>query len=203
LVLAAHTDDEFGCAGTIARLVRSGVHVRYIAMSRCEESVPKGFPEDVLEGECRASCDALGLQPNDVDIWRLRVRHFPAHRQEILERLYAFNRDWRPDLVLAPSMSDMHQDHATVSTEAFRAFKHSTLLGYELPQNLISFEHSAFVALSEEDFAKKILAVKAYKSQAHRAYATEEFSRSLAIVRGAQANTGLAEAFEVIRLILS
>jgi LmbE family N-acetylglucosaminyl deacetylase len=202
LVLAAHTDDEFGCAGTIARLIRGGVDVRYVALSRCEESVPKGFPDDVLETECRAACSELGIKAEHTDIWRFKVRHFPAHRQEILERLYSLNKELSPDLVLAPSLRDMHQDHATVSVEAFRAFKHSTLLGYELPQNLIAFEHAAFIALSEDDFAAKARAVAAYKSQAHRPYAPVEFMRSLAVVRGVQANTGLAEAFEVTRLII-
>lgn len=203
LVLAPHTDDEFGCAGTIARLVRSGAEVRYVALSRCEESVPSGFPEDVLETECRSACAALGLRPEQVEVWRFRVRHFPANRQEILERFVQLNREYRPQLVLLPSMDDMHQDHATVAAEGFRAFKHSTLLGYELPQNIISFENSAFIALSEEDFATKVKALSAYESQAFRPYATEEFLRGLALVRGVQAASRLAEAFEVIRLIVS
>jgi N-acetylglucosamine malate deacetylase 1 len=203
LVLAAHTDDEFGCAGTIARLVRSGVDVRYVALSRCEESVPKGFPEDVLETECRMACAELGIRAEHVDVWRFKVRHFPANRQEILEKLYALNRELKPDLVLVPSMHDMHQDHQTVAVEAFRAFKHASILGYEMPQNLISFESGAFVAIGDEDFAAKSRAMAAYKSQAHRPYAPEQFGRSLAVVRGVQANLPLAEAFEVVRLIVS
>ena len=34
LVLAPHTDDgEFGCGGTMARLVEAGADVRYVAFS--------------------------------------------------------------------------------------------------------------------------------------------------------------------------
>lgn len=203
LVLAPHTDDELGCAGTLARLLRAGVDVRYIALSRCEESVPKGFAEDALEVECRMACGTLGLAPEHVEVWRFRVRHFAAERQEILERLVKARNEIQPDLVFVPSTSDLHQDHATVSAEAFRAFKHSTILGYELPQNTIDFETRAFVAISEEDLATKLKVVGCYASQVHRRYASSEVIRGLAHVRGMQANTALAEAFEVIRLIVA
>lgn len=202
LVLAPHTDDEFGCAGTIARLVEQGSTIRYIAFSRCEESVPEGFARDVLEHECRACLRALGVADAAVEVLRFPVRHFPAHRQEILERLVSMQRSYRPDLVLVPSSYDIHQDHATVNAEALRAFKHCSILGYELPQNLSSFENSAFVSLSSEHLALKIRALSEYRSQHHRPYATEEFMRSLALVRGTQAGVGHAEAFELIRLML-
>ena len=45
LVLAPHTDDgEFGCGGTIARLVDAGAEVRYVAFSSASRSLPAGFP---------------------------------------------------------------------------------------------------------------------------------------------------------------
>lgn len=202
LVLCAHTDDEFGCAGTIVRLVEAGAGIRYVALSRCEESVPPEFPKDVLEQECRACTQALGIDPSCTEVLGFPVRHFPAIRQDILEALVQINRDYRPDLVLLPSSFDTHQDHATVFHEGFRAFKHSTLLGYELPQNLISFDNSAFVELTERDLERKIEALARYESQTFRPYSTREFIFGLAKVRGVQCNTAYAEAFEAIRLIL-
>lgn len=202
LVLAAHTDDEFGCAGAVVRLVEAGVRVKYIAVSRCEESVPAGFEKDVLEHECRRCTAVLGLKPEDVSVWRYPVRKFPAMRQEILEDFVKVAREFRPELVLLPSSDDTHQDHKTVYEEGFRAFKFASLLGYELPQNLISFSNSAFVALSEEQLNKKITALTEYRSQAFRSYAAGQFIRSLAQVRGVQASTDFAEAFEAVRLVL-
>jgi LmbE family N-acetylglucosaminyl deacetylase len=202
LVLAPHTDDEFGCAGTIARLVELERDVHYIAFSRCEESVPAGYPQDVLEHECRECLARLGVPPDRVEVLGFPVRHFPSHRQNILERLVLIQRSMKPDLVLVPSSFDIHQDHATIHTEAMRAFKHSSILGYELPQNLTAFENSAFVALSAEHVSAKVHSLSAYKSQRHRPYATEEFMRSLALVRGMQAGVGYAEAFELARLVI-
>src|SRR5262249_11400292 len=52
LVLAPHTDDgEFGCGGTMARLVEEGVDVRYVAFSIATRSLPGGFPPDTLRHE--------------------------------------------------------------------------------------------------------------------------------------------------------
>ena len=44
LVLAPHTDDgEFGCGGTMARLVEQGVEVRYVAFSIADEVAARGL----------------------------------------------------------------------------------------------------------------------------------------------------------------
>src|SRR5205085_10557146 len=44
LVLAPHTDDgEFGCGGTMARLVDAGADVRYVAFSIATKSLPAGY----------------------------------------------------------------------------------------------------------------------------------------------------------------
>lgn len=202
LVLCAHTDDEFGCAGTILRLVEAGARVRYLALSRCEDSVPEGLPPDVLERECRVCTERLGIAREDVQVLDFRVRYFPTVRQEILETLVRVNREYRPDLVLIPSSFDTHQDHATLFQEGFRAFKHASVLGYELPQNLISFDNSAFVELSEADLRRKVEALSAYESQGFRTYSSREFIYGLAKVRGVQCNSEFAEAFESVRLIL-
>jgi LmbE family N-acetylglucosaminyl deacetylase len=202
LVLCAHTDDEFGCAGTVARLVEQGSDVRYVALSRCEESVPVGFERDVLERECRACTSSLGLRDDSCVIHRFPVRHFPKFRQEILELLVEENRRFAPDLALIPSSFDTHQDHKTVFEEGFRALKHTSILGYELPQNLISFSNSAFVRLTSAHLERKITALDKYASQQFRPYAARDFITSLARVRGVQCSTEFAEAFEVVRLVL-
>ena len=45
------------------------------------------------------------------------VRTFPAARQEILEILVGINSELEPDLVLMPSLGDIHQDHETIARE--------------------------------------------------------------------------------------
>ena len=197
LVLAPHTDDEFGCAGTVIRLKDAGVEVKYVAFSDCKESIPAGYDEDTLVRECNSCLSVMGLTPM---IYRFPVRRFTEHRQDILEEMVKYRKEINPDLVLLPSGFDRHQDHAVIAAEGFRAFKHCTILGYELPQNIVSFNHGAFIALSEDVMDRKIAALKEYKSQAFRPYASEEFIRGLATVRGVQIGVKYAEAFEMIRL---
>jgi LmbE family N-acetylglucosaminyl deacetylase len=202
LALCPHTDDEFGCAGTICRLIEAGVEVTYIALSRCEASVPQPYPKDVLEKECRNCTKILGIEPDRVQVWDYPVRRFPEHRQEILERLVALKRECAPNLVLLPASLDIHQDHATVHIEGLRAFKQTSILGYELPQNLVSFDNTATFKLEEKHIEQKTRALASYQSQTFRPYTDPEFVRSLARVRGLQCNATFAEAFEVIRLAI-
>lgn len=202
LVLGAHTDDEFGCAGLMARLIEEGTDVHFACFSACEESVPDGFDRDVLRREVVDAMNVLGLQPDRLHLFDYRVRHFPAHRQAILEDLVALRRQLEPDLVLIPSSSDIHQDHAVVAAEGVRAFKHSTMLGYELPMNTISFQHACFVRLEPRHLEIKIRHAAAYRSQQDRAYMRPEFLTSLAVVRGVQMNAAAAEAFEVVRMVV-
>ena len=202
LVLGAHTDDEFGCAGLIARLVETGTEVHYACFSACEESVPEGFDEDVLKREVLDAIAVLGIPREHFYLYDFRVRHFPANRQAILEELVALRRRIEPDLVILPSSSDIHQDHGVIAAEGVRAFKHSTVLGYELPMNTISFQHACFVRLEPRHVEIKIRHAAAYVSQQHRTYMSASFLASLAAVRGVQMNAPAAEAFEVVRMVV-
>ena len=105
-------------------------------------------------------------------------------------------------MVFVPSPNDIHQDHQVISEEGLRAFKQTTVLGYEMPWNNLAFQTSCFIRLQEEHVEKKVRALEKYKSQLHRDYLNENFIRSLATTRGVQIGVKYAEAFEIIRLVL-
>lgn len=202
LVLAPHTDDgEFGCGGTINRLISEGNEVYYVAFSACEQSVLPQFPSDILITEVKAATIELGIKPENLILKDYEVRTFNYRRQEILDDIIKLRTEIKPDMVFIPAMTDIHQDHKTVAEEALRAFKFTTVLSYEMPWNNISFETSSFFKLDDDHIQAKIRALKKYESQAHRPYASENFIYSLATVRGVQINTKYAETFEVIRWI--
>ena len=202
LILAPHTDDgEFGCGASIAKYVAEGHDVHYVAFSAAEKSVPAGSPIGILRQEAVNATAILGIPNKNLNVLHFGVRKFPTHRQEILEVLVRLNSQLEPDIVYLPSTSDTHQDHDTVSAEGFRAFKRTSIFGYELPWNNLTFTTSAFVVVEEEFIEKKIQALACYKSQVDRPYASPEFVRSLARVRGVQIGVQYAEAFEAIRVI--
>mgnify|MGYP000436355541 CR=1 FL=1 len=105
-------------------------------------------------------------------------------------------------LCYALSSTDTHQDHQVIHSEGLRAFKNSTVLGYEMPWNNTVFTSNTFIKLGKENIEKKLDALKAYKSQENRKYLNREFIMGLAKVRGVQAATEYAEAFEAIRIII-
>lgn len=203
LVLAPHTDDgEFGCGGSISRWVDEGAQVYYIAFSSAEKSIPQGMPTDILKKEVREATRILGISADNLILFDYPVREFPSYRQQILEDMIRLGNELKPELVLLPSTTDTHQDHQTISQEGFRAFKRLSMIGYEMPHNNLNFSTNLFMTLEERHVNKKIEALNCYKSQFGRIYATEDFVRSLARVRGTQIGVEYAEVFDVIRWVM-
>lgn len=204
LILAPHTDDgEFGCGGTIASYVAKGARVIYVAFSAAEQAVQQHLPRDILRTEVRLATASLGIAEEDCLVFDFEVRRFPEFRQSILDLMIELNRCYAPDLVFLPSVNDTHQDHQTVAQEGFRAFKRTTMLGYEIPWNNLDFRTSCFVELSSEHLEAKVRAAGMYESQKHRKYSDPEFIRSLALIRGIQIEKRYAEAFEVVRWVIN
>ena len=202
LVLAPHTDDgEFGCGGTMARLVEDGADVRYVAFSIATRSLPEGFAPDTLAREVREATAELGIPEANLTVHDFDVRTFPEHRQEILELLIALWNEWEPDLVFQPSLHDIHQDHQTVAAEGLRAFKRTTILGYEIPWNNFDFAYTAYFALEARHLERKVAALARYASQQHRRYANPDYAWNLARTHGINVNREYAEVFEVYRAI--
>lgn len=203
LVLAPHTDDgEFGCGGSIAKFIEQGAEVYYAAFSLCEESVPDGFPKNILAKELRRATNIWGIRESNLLTYGYPVRRFAEHRQDILEDLVALQLELRPTLVFMPSFNDLHQDHHIIAQEGIRAFKKTSIMAYEMPWNNINFSTQLFINLEERHIEIKIAALKEYVSQKEKSYANEKFIRSLAYTRGASIDTVYAEAFEVVRWII-
>ena len=203
LVLAPHTDDgELGAGGTIAKLIENGSKVTYVAFSIAEDSVPDGLPKDILKSEVKKATVELGINTSNLLILNYKVRRFNYDRQKILEDLIALRKESLFDLILTPSTHDIHQDHSTISQESIRAFKNTTILGYELIWNNLTFNMQCFVKLDEKHIEAKQRALEKYHSQGQRNYLDRDFTFSLAKSRGVQVGARYAECFEVIRIFL-
>lgn len=203
LVLAPHTDDgELGAGGTIHRLIQEGKEVHYVAFSTAEESVPEGYPKDILTTEVKKATAKLGILPEHLHVFKYKVRKLNYVRQEILEDMVRLKRELNPDLIFMPSLHDVHQDHETIAKEGVRAFKDRTILGYELLWNNLTFDTTCFIRLEESNIEAKHTALQEYESQNFRDYMSRDFIFSQSRTRGVQSGNQYAEAFEVIRLII-
>ncbi|MFX0049678.1 MAG: PIG-L deacetylase family protein [Candidatus Hermodarchaeota archaeon] len=194
LVLSPHTDDgELGCGGTLDKFKKKGSNIHFIAFSWCDNKQ--------LINEVKNSTQALGIER--IDILDFKRRFFFLKRQEILDYLYKLSNSEAIDLVLTPSTRDLHQDHQVICNESIRAFRNSSIWGYELPWNNIIFQTNCFVELSRENIEQKIKALMCYKTQEHRNYFQEDFQWSIAQTRGTQIHVKYAEAFELIKLVIN
>lgn len=203
LVLAPHTDDgELGAGASLARWASEGHQVHYVAFSDCEESLPAGCAPGTLRREVAEATAALGVRADRLRVLDFSVRYFERDRQDVLQAMVELNRELAPDLVLLPSREDLHQDHAVIALEGLRAFKRTSLLGYEVPWNNVSFTTSCFVSVDERAVQAKVAAVQCYASQQHRSYVQEGYLRAQLRFRGNQAGVAHAEAFEVVRWML-
>jgi LmbE family N-acetylglucosaminyl deacetylase len=109
--------------------------------------------------------------------------------------------EWRPDVVFQPSLHDVHQDHQTIAQEGLRAFKRTTILGYEIPWNNFDFAYQWYFALEREQLDRKVAALARYASQAHRRYSDPEYIRNVARTHGINVNREYAEVFQVYRVV--
>lgn len=202
LLLGAHTDDgEWGCGGSIYKWAKQGAEITYVAFSAAEESVKPEYPRDILRTEILKGAALMGISPDHVRVLDFPVRHFPQHRQAILETLIQLRAELAPDLVMVHSTTDTHQDHETLSREAFRAFKKASILGYELPHNVRTSAPAYYSPLEDADLEAKVLALQAYESQLWRASDLRAILQGVAVMRGAQIGVRYAEAFEVVRWV--
>ena len=194
LILSPHTDDaELGCGGTIAKMVEEGWKVHVIYFSAVSDRYPN------LVEEAASSGKILGITHEILDF---ETRFFPRDRQDILQALYDHSRKIEYDLVFTPTTTDIHQDHDVVTSEAKRAFRKSTLLGYELPWNNLEVSLNCFISLEERHIKKKISALECHDSQKHNPYFNERFFRSVVKMRGIQLAQEYAEGFETIKVRL-
>lgn len=200
LLLSAHTDDvEFGMGATISRLVKSGADVHLLVFCNAWQSLPAGFPRDTLITEQYNAAKVLGIPHQNIYFEDIPVRHFPQHRQMILERLISIKNELEPDIVFCPSLQDIHQDHATLATEAQRAFKHTTLLGFIFPWNIHTEVRHLFVEVEDYHLEMKHKAIKCFESQSSRSYGRDDNITLQPKLGGMIAGRNTAEMFEMIR----
>lgn len=204
LSLSPHPDDtELGAGGFLSKAIDENCDVFVAVFSYCRESLPDRTENDILSTEFNQSMELLGVPESHRSMLDYPVRRFSEHRQDILEELVKLRIRISPDLVLLPASFDIHQDHRIIYEEGVRSFlRNASILGYELPWNMRSFDAQHIVKLEEKDLEKKISVIRAYRSQIEigRSYFSESFIRGLAETRGVQGGCKLAEAFEVIRL---
>jgi len=200
IILSPHTDDgELGCGASISKFAERGSEIFEAIFSVAVFAGEKENTKEETAEEAIKAASIIGIKDKNIRQFDYRVRYFGEMRQQILDDMIKLKNEIEPDAVFLPALSDFHQDHEVISREGVRAFKHSIILGYEEPWNQLKSGVNFFVRINESQLKKKILAVDQYASQNKRKFIDGEKIKSLAAVRGLQAGTDFAEAFEGIR----
>ncbi len=123
----------------------------------------------------------------------------PAAWAQVKDVLEDVAQACSPDLILAPSAADAHQDHRTIAEIMPTVFRDQLYLGYEIPKWDGDFARpSTYVPMSVETARRKVeLLHKCYPSQHGRDWWDDEVFLGLARLRGMECRAPYAEAFSV------
>jgi LmbE family N-acetylglucosaminyl deacetylase len=197
LFLGAHPDDiEIGCGALISNIVGKA-DLMCVTLSDNQKN-----PElDHLVGEHQNSMRVLGVPENRVVLGQFETRRFPQARQEILEYLIQINRSFKPEIVFVHTKADIHQDHGTLTEESLRAFRGTSVLGFDVIRSSYGFFPNFLVEVSEKDVQTKIEALAQYTTYQNRYYFNADITRSTLIRNGAICERPYAEGFDILRIV--
>ena len=191
VALGAHPDDiEIACGGTLLRLAES------VPGLTAEFFIATGTPERLAEAHRSIELFLPGCETR-IRSGGLPDGRLPAHWAAVKELLEDTARGRRPDVVLAPSQGDAHQDHRTVADIVTTVWRDHLVLRYEIPKwDGDMGRPFLYVPLSEAQMQEKVQRLrKAFPSQTGREWFDDEVFFGLARLRGIECRSRYAEAF--------
>jgi LmbE family N-acetylglucosaminyl deacetylase len=199
VLLGAHCDDiAIGAGGTLLELCRANPDLR-VTVLVCTGG---GSPREAEERAALAAfCPGAKLE---VTVLAFPDTRLPTCWDEVKSELRALRERTDPDLILAPSPHDAHQDHRTVAKLVPNAFRDHLVLGYEiLKWESDLAQPSVYLPVPESVLEEKIdLLFEHYGSQVGHSWFDREAFSGLARVRGVQCNARYAEAFHMSKLVI-
>jgi LmbE family N-acetylglucosaminyl deacetylase len=201
LCLGAHADDiEIGCGGTLLRLTQSlpNLHVYWLVFSS----------EGIRKKEAKTSADQFlhKAGKKSISIKGFRGSFFPFQGRAIKQCFEALKEAYQPDLIFTHYRHDLHQDHRIINEFTWNTYRNHMILEYEIPKYDGDMgSPNVFVPIDRAAARRKIwLLLKCFKSQASKAWFTEDTFWSLMRLRGVECNASskLAEAYYCRKLTL-
>jgi len=197
LFVGAHPDDiELGCGAFISQIADQADIICLTLSDNQKNPLLKNLVIEHFN-----SMAVLGIPKEKVLLDDFETRRFPHFRQEILERLFQLNRSFKPEIVFVHSRADIHQDHQTVTEEALRAFRGTTVLGFDVLRSSYGFFPNFLVEVNESNVQNKLNALSEYKTYTDKYYFDPEITRATLKRNGALAERPYAEGFDILRII--
>jgi LmbE family N-acetylglucosaminyl deacetylase len=199
LALGAHPDDiELGAGGTLLSLAASQLKVRtrYVVLT--------GTADRQVEARNAASAFLPGGELS-INLYGLPEGRLPAVWGQVKDILEETAECCSPDLILAPSPDDRHQDHRTIGEVVPTVFRDHLYLAYEIPKwDGDLARPSTYFPLSVGTLRRKIeLLHKCFPSQRNRRWWDDEVFLAMARLRGMECRAPYAEAFTCTKSVIS
>jgi LmbE family N-acetylglucosaminyl deacetylase len=198
VALGAHADDlEIGAGGTITSLLAAypETAVHWLVLSATDQR----------REEAISSAQALlGRSLAELYLHEFRDGFVPADWGAVKDALRRVARQVRPDLVLAPSVTDLHQDHRALAELAWQVFRGALILEYEIPKWDGDLSRpSLYVPLADDVVASKVEHLRRhFRSQLDKPWFDDELFRAILRIRGMECGIRYAEAFHARKLVL-
>ncbi len=199
LLLGAHCDDiAIGVGGTLLTLCRANPGLRVTALVLTGGGTGREAEERMA---LTAFCPKAEL---DVTVLDLPDGRVPSHWERAKDAVEELRGRCDPDLILAPSPHDAHQDHRELARLVTTAFRDHLVLGYEiLKWDADLTQPQAYLPLPEGVPAEKAALLDLhYPSQRGRSWFDAESFSGLARIRGVQCHSRYAEAFHVSKFVI-
>ena len=196
LAIGAHPDDiEIGAGGLLLGLAESQLQVRYVVLT--------GTAERQQEAR-HAAHSFMPTADLTIDLFDLPEGRLPAAWGRVKEIIEGIARSCSPDLILAPSSADAHQDHRTVGELVPTVFRNQLYLAYEIPKwDGDTSRPSMYVPLLASIAHRKVeLLHKCFPSQRGRDWWDDEVFLGLARLRGMECRARYAEAFSCAKSVI-
>ena len=195
--IGAHPDDiELGCGAFISN-IHGKAEILCVTLS---DNQKNPLLSHVVDEHYR-SMAILGIAREQVRLGSFVTRRFPELRQEILEYLYQLNHEYQPDIVITHTRADIHQDHQQTTEEVLRAFRGTTVLGFDALRSSYGFFPHFLVEVNAEDVEHKIQALAEYSTYNDKYYFEDAVLRATLVRHGALAERPFAEGFDILRIV--
>ncbi len=196
LAVGAHPDDiEIGAGGLLLGLAASQLRTRYVVLT--------GTAERQQEAR-NAAREFMPGADLTVEFFDLPEGRLPAVWGGVKEILEEIADSCAPDIVIAPSPDDAHQDHRTIAELIPTVFRDHLYLAYEIPKwDGDLGRPSLYVPLSTSIVRRKVeLLDTCFPSQRGRDWWDDEVFLGLARLRGMECRARYAEAFGCAKSVI-
>ncbi|WP_435116909.1 PIG-L deacetylase family protein [Candidatus Pelagibacter bacterium nBUS_49] len=218
LIIAPHADDEIlGCGGFISKYSKKNYKINVLILTNANKGAPEIYSyENIKTIRNESKLANLSVGTNKLffeNLPGLNLTNYPIYK--ISNIIDNYIKKINPEVILIPSIYDIHDDHKIIFKAAKVAMRPNKknnikkILSYEVlsetewNENGKSFNPNYYVKLKKSELDSKINAFLKYKSQVkkHPHPRSKESIINLSRLRGSQVFAQFAEAFKVEKII--